>query len=1019
VWTNDGVSFSWRRFPHPGSWALSGLSPQGHLVAVGDKLIVPGSRYTPGVFDRRTGEFLFYADGSGPYIAARGRFAFAGGRVFEVNTGYETRLKDIGRPGRCVLADDAWHTQAGVLDPASIRVEETTIRLRETTSPNSPTYPKQIFTGTVARLKTRVRGRLWLRARSRLVTSGRRIQIFDISDGAEEPKLVWEHRMEGSPSSVLAANGKLIVVTIEGQIHCFGAEQVEPRVYEQDSATEPHPNAWAGEAGRILKTTGVSEGHCLVWGLRDGGLVEELVRQSRLHVIAADRDPTKVDRLRRRLDAAGLYGTRAAGLVADPLTISFAPYLASLIVSEDLEAAGFERGPDFVKKLFFPIRPYGGVACLRVPPARWAEFTRWVATPEFRNSRIRTADGFTLLERLGPLPGSADWCGQNADPGNTRCSRDELVKAPLGVLWFGSALSNKLVLPKHGEGPVEQVVGGRLFIEGPDSISATDVYTGRLLWTRIFAGLGGYYDITKHQRGAHAIGSNFYTVPGAVYVAAGRSCHILDPASGRTLKEFQLPLWASEDERSDWLFLLVYEDLLIAGFDPIVERTARGRIFSPGSSKRLVVMDRRSGRVLWTRDAAESFGHYGVVAGSGKVFVRDRVAPETLEAMKRRGTQPEETPHILALDARTGKMIWKTDKHVTQQLSYSEEHDILLCGATLRGKDGSVVWAAPTLRRYAKHPNPALDSSDNPLWWGKWGPMLRGRTIFTQGQRAFELLTGAQKTWRDADGREREWRFRRSHGCGPIAGSQHLLTFRSGCAGFFDLEHDGGTGNLGGFRSGCTSNLIAANGVLNAPDYTRACGCAYQNRSSLALVHMPEVEYWTFGAHPAPGRLGLNFGAPGDRRAENGTLWLDVPSVGGPSPDLPIGILPEGVQYSRHHSSWIRGGEGLAWVAASGMVGARRISIPLPGAGSGAWTVCLHFAEPLDLRPGERVFSVTLQGREVMKSFDIVRACGGARRAVIRAFEGIAAKGALEVTLTPADGSRPPLLCGVEVVADD
>ncbi len=59
---------------------------------------------------------------------------------------------------------------------------------------------------------------------------------------------------------------------------------------------------------------------------------------------------------------------------------------------------------------------------------------------------------------------------------------------PLGVLWFGNALSNTLILPKHGEGPVQQVAGGRMFVEGPDSLSACDVYTGRVLWTRSLPG---------------------------------------------------------------------------------------------------------------------------------------------------------------------------------------------------------------------------------------------------------------------------------------------------------------------------------------------------------------------------------------------------------------------------------------------------------------------------------------------------------------------------------------------------
>ena len=35
-------------------------------------------------------------------------------------------------------------------------------------------------------------------------------------------------------------------------------------------------------------------------------------------------------------------------------------------------------------------------------------------------------------------------------------------------------------------------------------------------------------------------------------------------------------------------------------------------------------------------------------------------------------------------------------------------------------------------------------------------------------------------------------------------------------------------------------------------------------------------------------RVGLNFGAPGDRVSDEGTLWLDQPDVGGPSQQVAV-----------------------------------------------------------------------------------------------------------------------------------
>jgi hypothetical protein len=270
------------------------------------------------------------------------------------------------------------------------------------------------------------------------------------------------------------------------------------------------------------------------------------------------------------------------------------------------------------------------------------------------------------------------------------------------------------------------------------------------------------------------------------------------------------------------------------------------------------------------------------------------------------------------------------------------------------------------------------------------------------------------------------WEFSRNYGCNTAVASEHLITFRSAAAGFFDLQTDAGTANLGGFKSGCTSNLIVANGVLSAPDYTRTCTCSYQNQTSLALVYMPEVETWAFnrfkaGDEPVK-RVGINLGAPGDRRADDGTLWLDYPSVGGPSPDIPVRIAPEKPEWFRRHSSRVQG-DGLTWVGASGTKGARSVTLTLaPGAETErAYTVRLYFAEPDDLSAGERVFDVAIQGRPVLAGFDVVKEASGRLRTVVKDFQGIRVKQDLTITFARARSgtAHDPVICGIEAVAEE
>ena len=83
------------------------------------------------------------------------------------------------------------------------------------------------------------------------------------------------------------------------------------------------------------------------------------------------------------------------------------------------------------------------------------------------------------------------------------------------------------------------------------------------------------------------------------------------------------------------------------------------------------------------------------------------------------------------------------------------------------------------------------------------------------------------------------------------------------------------------------------------------------------------------------------------------------------------------------------------------------------------YTVRLHFAEPDDAKPGDRVFDVKIQGKVMLKGFDVVQAAGGPRRAVVREFTGIRAGDELTVELVPPSLSvradAAPILSGLEV----
>ena len=60
VWQNTAIGSLYLKQPHPGSFSMTGVCPQGYLLAWDDLLFVPTGRNVPAAFDRRSGKLLYY-----------------------------------------------------------------------------------------------------------------------------------------------------------------------------------------------------------------------------------------------------------------------------------------------------------------------------------------------------------------------------------------------------------------------------------------------------------------------------------------------------------------------------------------------------------------------------------------------------------------------------------------------------------------------------------------------------------------------------------------------------------------------------------------------------------------------------------------------------------------------------------------------------------------------------------------------------------------------------------------------
>ena len=257
----------------------------------------------------------------------------------------------------------------------------------------------------------------------------------------------------------------------------------------------------------------------------------------------------------------------------------------------------------------------------------------------------------------------------------------------------------------------------------------------------------------------------------------------------------------------------------------------------------------------------------------------------------------------------------------------------------------------------------------------------------------------------------------KTYGCDGGVDYGMFYTLRSGTAAFYDKTLESGTVFISGPRSGCTNSIIPSGGLLNVPYFYEGCTCSYPLPTALSMVAMPEThEQWSsWGDAPVKPssieRIGLNFGAPGDRKTRDGTLWLDYPSIGGPSPQIKVTTKPEKPTFHYRHSNWIKGGNAWPWVVASAAEGLKELT--LHDLKPGQYTVKLYFAE-LSENSTARVQTVNLQGKTVLSNFDILSEADAPMTGLVREFDDVIIDGALTITLEATSGKT--LIAGVEVV---
>jgi len=893
------------------------------------------------------------------------------------------------------------------------------------------------------------------------------VLAFNVQSGEK----VWQADVDGEARGLAVAAGNLYVSTTSGKIVCFRPGEVDTEVthapaevddpYGRDELTALYRAA----AEEILGSTGVRRGYCLVVGAEQGRLACELAKASELKVYCVEPDEAKVAAARAALSKAGLYGHRVTVHHADPGAIPYSNYFANLIVSDAHLLTG--RFPADPRKIARHLKPVGGVVCLTRPegapgPAVSLDALRaTLAAMDLGECGAIRAEGNSALLTRGALPGAGSWSHQYGDPGNTACSDDRRVRGDLGVLWYGDPGEDKMV-NRHDGAVAPVAANGRLFVQGEDSLLAYDAYNGELLWEREnpeAIRVGVYMNRAP---------GNLAAGDGSVFMMMRDKCYEYDAATGAVKAAHELPESTREAGTHQWGFV-AYADGILYGTATILkplDEALRRRGRKPDDvTDVLFAIDAKSGRHLWEHQG-QNIAHHTIAIGPRRVFYIDStLSKEQRDAMLREdkselarltGSEREQAEARLkrldartavAIDSRSGEKMW------SQPVDVTDCSDVGIGGGalTLMYRDGVLVlggananghyWQQFVAGEFKRRRLVALSAADGYKLWAR-DANYKGRPIIVGGQViaepwSYDLHTGQQRTQpHPVTGREVPWSIMRTgHHCGIVSAAPHMLLFRSGDTGFYDLVEDGGTRHFAGHRPGCWINSIAANGLVMIPEASSGCVCLFSILTTVVLepreARNPWAIYSSVGPTTPVASLKLNLGAPGDRRDARGNLWLTNLR---PKPyrenslDIQLDVATtflEGGEFACLNSQSHRVAATEAeWLYTSWARGLSKCEIPLLGQKDSPanYTVRLHFADLEPREPGRRVFDVKLQGETVLADFDIV-AANGPNTAVVREFAAIRVEDALSIELVcknaGSDRAEMPILSAIEIERDE
>lgn len=601
-------------------------------------------------------------------------------------------------------------------------------------------------------------------------------------------------------------------------------------------AETPWSSVYAAAAEHILAVSGIRDGYCLVAGIGEGRLIDEIAKRSNLHIVGIDTDEAKVNAVRNSLRHAGLYGGRATVQQVDAFDhLPWTSCFADLIVSDMVMAGGCVPG-DF-QSWFALLRPGGGSIFIGQPqaapiPLDPAVLKQWAPAAE-----IEVGEKGVWLRAIRPeLEGVGKWTHQYGSPDNSARSGDGLLGATrteeLQAQWVGQP-GSRATVDRNPRTPSPLFSNGRLFTQGFRRIIALNAYNGAILWSLEIP----YFERYNLPRDC----SNWCADDQCLYLAVQNQCWQINAANGMLMQTYPVTAPEKDTEGYDWGYVARVGDTVFGSaikqctvytnfrgknsmgwydspIGPVTYKVGSDTLFAYAAADRTLRWKYEKGVIL----------NSTITIADGTVYFAECRHPEVKAAETRRLSPKNlwEDLHLVALNANTGAEIWERPlndlaKGIVTYFLLHADNTLILAASDNRYNLFGFDAATGEMKWSTGHEWTGKDHSGH-----MQHPAVVGHTVFLE-PCGYDIATGNKLT--DGMGRH--------EGCATYAATEGALLYRGEGRriALWDVQ-TGQTTSWLRLRPSCWLSTIAGGGMVLSPEGGGGCSCGGWMETSIAFI---------------------------------------------------------------------------------------------------------------------------------------------------------------------------------------